>query len=100
MQIKKQFCCLFSLYKLYTLAANRGRLAQQLLKQVTQSYPNYPHLTKEWGSSSKQANVILNGADALQLLYKDPTLKILYEDLRISQDSSENNLYPVVAKIY
>lgn len=76
-------------------AASRGKLAEKLIKEVKNTYPtlskgaiiyfkndpNYPFLTKEWGGSSKQASVILNGGDALQLLYKDPTLQVFYEDL-------------------
>ncbi|OGE72244.1 hypothetical protein A3H40_02590 [Candidatus Daviesbacteria bacterium RIFCSPLOWO2_02_FULL_38_15] len=92
-------------------AAERGRYAKQLIKQLTAVYPvlpkgaivyfkndpNYPSLTHEWGSSSKQAALILNNADALRLIYKDPTIKVYYEDLE-KPDYSENNIYPLVAK--
>lgn len=77
-------------------AASRGKLAEKLLKEIKNTYPtlpkgaiiyfkndpNYPYVAKEWGGSSKQASMILNGADALQLLYKDPTIQVFYEDLR------------------
>lgn len=92
-------------------AAIRGKLAERLIIQVKSAYPSlpkgsiiyfkndpdYPFLTKEWGGSSKQASLILNGSDALQLLYKDPTLKVYYEDLKLP---SENKIYPLVAKIF
>lgn len=94
-------------------AAGRGKLAQQLLKQVQETYPNlpkgsiiyfkndpnYPFLTKEWGGSSKQASVILNGGDALQLLYKDSTIQVFYEDIK-APDISQKDIYSVMAKIY
>lgn len=76
-------------------AAARGNAAQKLLSDIKSRYPtlpkgsvflitndpNYPFLTKQWGGTSKQASFILNGADALQLLYQDPTLQVFYEDL-------------------
>lgn len=76
-------------------AATRGKLAEKLIKDFKSKYPvlpkgaaiyftndpSYPYLTKEWGGTSKQASLILNGSDALQLLYKDPGLKVFYEDL-------------------
>lgn len=94
-------------------AAQRGKFAEQLIKNITFTYPvlpkgsiiyfkndpNYPYLTKEWGNSSKQASIILNGSDALQLLYKDPTLKVYYEDLK-SIEFAVKNIYPIIAKIY
>lgn len=75
-------------------AASRGRLAEKLINDVKTAYPtlpkgsviyftndpDYPYLTKEWGNTSKQASLVLNGSDALQLLYKDPTIKVYYED--------------------
>lgn len=93
-------------------AANRGKIAKQLINNVKITYPNlpkgaiiyfkndpnYPYLTEEWGRSSKQASIILNGNDALQLLYKDLTLQVYYEDLKIP--SPLENVYPAVAKIY
>ena len=92
-------------------AAERGKYAKKLIKQVTTAYPilpkgaiiyfkndpNYPYLTKEWGGTSKQASIILNGSDAIQLLYKDSSLQVFYEDLK-KPDYSENNIYPQVAK--
>lgn len=94
-------------------AATRGKLAEKLIKEVTSNYPNlpkgavvyfkndpkYPVLTEEWGKSSKQASTILNGSDALQLLYKDPSLKVYYEDIKMPP-KLENNIYTLVAKIY
>lgn len=94
-------------------AATRGKLAKQLITQVKNAYPKlpkgsivyfendptYPYLTKEWGGSSKQASIILNGSDALQLLYGDNTLKVYYEDFE-TPSLSEKNIYSLVAKIY
>lgn len=93
-------------------AATRGKLAEKLINQVKTTYPilprgaivyfkndpTYPYLTKEWGGSSKQASTILNGSDALQLLYKDPTLQVYYEDIK--KPTSSENLYSIMAKIY
>lgn len=75
-------------------AANRGRIAERLIKDVGAKYPvlpkgatvyfkndpSYPKITGDWGGSSKQAAFVLNNSDALQLLYKDPTLRAVYED--------------------
>lgn len=94
-------------------AAQRGKFAQQLISQVLKTYPtlpkgatlyfqndpNYPFLNNEWGKSARQASMILNGSDALQLLYKDPTLKTYYEDTKI-RDFLKEDVYPLVAKIY
>lgn len=94
-------------------AAQRGRYAEHLIKQTTTAYPalpkgaviyfendpNYPFVATEWGSSSKQASFILNNADALRLLYKDPTIKVYYEDIE-KPDSAQKNVYSLMAKIY
>lgn len=61
--------------------------------------PQYPFLTQEWGGTSKQASLILNGADALQLLYNDPTLKVYYEDLSSIPYDTPDKLFTVVARI-
>lgn len=95
-------------------AAQRGRIAEKLINEVSKTYPslpkgaiifftndpNYPFLTKEWGNTSKQASLILNGSDALQLLYKDPTLKVFYEDLGAPPAEFKDDLiYRITAKI-
>lgn len=94
-------------------AAQRGRYAEQLIKQVTTAYPtlpkgsiiyfendpNYPFVAADWGSSSKQAAFILNHSDALQLIYKDPKIKVFYEDIE-KPDSAQKNVYSLKAKIY
>lgn len=95
-------------------AASRGRLAEKLINEVKAKYPtlskggvvyfqndpNYPFLTKEWGGTSKQASIILNGSDALQLLYKDPTIKVFYEDLGgLPSKINKENIYTITAKI-
>lgn len=95
-------------------AAQRGKVAEKLIHQIKSEYPtlprgaviyvendpNYPFVAKEWGGSSKQAAFILNGSDALQLLYQDPTLQVFYEDLEgIPEDLPEDKLYTIVARI-
>lgn len=94
-------------------AASRGKLAQQLITDVKNLYPtlprgsiiyfkndpNYPFLTKEWGGSSKQASIILNGSDALQLLYKDPSLRVFYQDLQGYPENVSGTVYSLTAKI-
>lgn len=90
-------------------------MAEKIIKQIKILYPNlprgvivyfkndpnYPYLTKEWGNTSKQASVILNGSDALQLLYKDPTLRVFYEDLGgIPEHLYQEKVYEMVANLY
>ena len=76
-------------------ASQRGKLAEKLIIDVKEKYPNlpkgaaiyfindptYPYVSEDWGGTSKQAYYALNNQDALQLLYKDSSLKIFYEDL-------------------
>ncbi len=96
-------------------AATRGKLAEKLIQDIKTAYPtlpkgavlyfkndpNYPFLIKEWGGTSTQANLILNGSDALQLLYKDTTIKVFYEDTdKLSaEDISKQKIYSLTAKI-
>ena len=94
-------------------AATRGKLAEILINEIKTKYPtlpegsalyltndpNYPYVAKDWGGTSKQASLALNGQDAIQLLYKDPTLKVFYEDLGgIPQNFPLDKVYTVVAK--
>lgn len=96
-------------------AATRGKSAQKLINEIKNLYPSlpkgaiiyfqndpsYPFLTHEWGGTSKQASIILNGNDALQLLYKDPTLKVFYEDLGgLPKDLPTTHVYSFIAKIH
>lgn len=96
-------------------ASERGKYAKQLITQITTIYPNlpkgsavyfendpnYPFIAEEWGSSSKQAAFILNNEDALQLIYRDPTLKVYYEDLtKPPVDFPQDKIYPLTAKIF
>lgn len=96
-------------------AAQRGKIAEKLINEVTSKYPtlpkgsviyftndpNYPYVAKDWGGSSKQASVILSGSDALQLMYKDPTLKVFYEDLGgIPKELPKDTIFTLVARIY
>ncbi len=75
-------------------AAGRGKLAQKIINEVKEKYtslpkgsaiyftndPSYPFISNEWKGSSNQAYFALNGEDALQLIYKDNSLRIFYED--------------------
>ena len=92
-------------------AANRGRIAKRLINDVRGKYPtlpkgavvyfkndpDYPKISGDWGGSSKQAAFALNGNDALQLLYQDSTLVVIYEDSGLKIPSG--NVYPFIAKI-
>lgn len=95
-------------------AATRGRIAQKLILQTKETYPtlprgavvyflndpNYPYVAREWGGTSKQASFILNGSDALQLLYRDSSLKVYYEDLGgLIPDAVSDNVYRLIARI-
>lgn len=95
-------------------AANRGRIAGRLVKEVVSRYPdipkesavyfsndpNYPFVAKDWGGTSKQAAFVLNKEDALQLLYKDPTLRVFYEDLGgVPSDFPRDRVYSLVAEL-
>lgn len=91
-------------------AARRGKIGKKLISDIRAKYPelpkgatvyfqndpNYPKISGDWGSSSKQAAFVLNGSDALQLLYKDPTLKVVYEDL--AEILPEGEIYSLIAK--
>lgn len=95
-------------------AATRGRIAEKLIREVLSKYPavspgsaiyftndpGYPFVAKDWGGTSKQAAFVLNNEDALQLLYKDPTLQVFYEDLGgVPQNFPKNRIYSLVARI-
>ena len=72
-------------------------IAEKLINDITGKYPelprgsvvyikndpNYPDISGDWGGTSTQANYILNGSDALQLVYGDMDLKVYYEDLGV-----------------
>ncbi|HEX6977580.1 MAG TPA: hypothetical protein VF185_04505 [Patescibacteria group bacterium] len=76
-------------------AKTRGDYAKQIISQIQAKYPelpygsilylrndpDYPFISSEWGSSSKQAFFILNGQDAINLLYKGKNIMVYYEDL-------------------
>ncbi len=95
-------------------AASRGRVAEKLITEVTFKYPSppsgsgiffkndpdYPFIAEQWGGSSKQAAFVLNNEDAIQLLYKDQTIRVFYEDLGgVPQDFPKDKLLSVVAKL-
>lgn len=74
-------------------AAKRDKAAESLLFNLKKVYPNiqndsiffikddptYPFISKEWGTSSQQAFLVLSGSDAIQLLYNNPTIKVYYQ---------------------
>lgn len=95
-------------------AATRGKLAKQLITEVKNTYPTlpkgsiiyfkndptYPFLIEQWGRTSKQASLILNGNEALQLLYKDFSLKVFYEDFgTIPKEFTKQRIFSIMAKI-
>lgn len=95
-------------------AANRGRIAGKLVREVTSRYPTvpkgsafyflndpqYPFVAEDWGGTSKQAAFVLSNNDALQLLYKDPTLRVFYEDLGgVPENFPKEKVYSLVARL-
>lgn len=95
-------------------ASQRGKLAEKLINQMKSEYPtlpkgavvyfkndpSYPFVAEDWGGTSKQANLALNGSDALQLLYKDLTLRVFYEDLGgVPKNFPKSKVYSIVARI-
>lgn len=94
-------------------AASRGRIAERLINQVKSVHPrlpkgavvyfkndpDYPFVAQDWGGTSKQAAFVLNGSDALQLLYKDPALKVYYEDTGIPDGFLQGEVMEITAKI-
>lgn len=95
-------------------AASRGKLAKTLIEDVKINYPtlpkgatvyftndkSYPFLTDEWGGTSKQASLILNGSDALELVYNDPTIQVFYEDLGGPPKNTQAKIHTIVARIH
>lgn len=75
-------------------AIQRGKISRTLISEILQKQPylplgstiyikndsGYPFISKEWGNTSTQAFLALSGSDALQLVYKDPLLKVYYQD--------------------
>lgn len=95
-------------------AATRGKISEKLISDLKQKYPTlpkgaivyftndptYPFISEEWGGTSKQASLILNGSDGVQLLYNDPTLQVVYEDLNSSNSKFlDNNTFYIMAKV-
>lgn len=74
-------------------AAKRAKAAEVLIAQFREEYPkpgtgtvfyiiddpDYPDISKEWGTSSRQAFYILSGSDALKLLYNDSSIRAYYQ---------------------
>lgn len=94
-------------------AAKRGRLAEKLISDITSQYsklpkgatifikndPDYPDISEDWGGTSTQANYILNGSDALQLVYKDFELIVYYEDLLEYELPDDKSVFTFIAEI-
>lgn len=84
-----------NLNKITYWAAKRAASARYLINDLQRKHPevaketifyikddpDYPFISKEWGTSSKQAFFILSGSDAFKLLYKDPSIKAYYESV-------------------
>lgn len=76
-------------------AAKRANSANFLIKDIKNKFRvvpkggvfyiknnlNYPFISKEWGTSSKQASYILSGSDAFKLIFNDSNIKVYYEDV-------------------
>lgn len=91
-------------------AITRSKIAKNLINDVKTVYPDlpqgasiyftndpdYPVISKEWGGSSKQARVVLSGNDALQIVYKDSTIRVYYEDDILKP---QEPFFPIRAKI-
>jgi hypothetical protein len=95
-------------------SANRGRIAKILISNFKKEYsslpkgaivyfqndPHYPEIAADWGGSSKQAFFALSGSDAFQLLYRDPSIKVYYEDMGGPPSYSEQeSIIKFVAKM-
>lgn len=93
-------------------AAKRAKSAEYLVKDIKDKYPHppkgtvfyikddsdYPFISEEWGSSSKQAFYILSGSDAFRLIYKDSTIRVYYQSIDSEFKESEEKFIPYVAK--
>lgn len=95
-------------------AINRGKIAVKLLQDIKTQYPTlpqgaivfikddpkFPYISEDWGGTSKQAKFILNDQDAIQLLYKDSSLKTYYEgNSGIPKHLLQKNVFSIVAKL-
>lgn len=93
-------------------AASRGKISKKLITDIEKNYPeldkgssiyfrndpNYPFVSKDWGGTSKQAYFALNNQDGLQLFYRDPNLKVFYEDINKPKNNLQN-VFPITAKL-
>lgn len=93
-------------------AAKRAKSAEYLVADIKNKFPNpskgavfyvlddpdYPFISKEWGSSSKQAFYILSGSDAFKLIYKDSSIKAYYQAFDLEFKESEVKFIPYIAK--
>lgn len=81
----------------YTVS--RAKISQKVFHYVTNNYPNFPanqkfafindltNVSKEWGLS-KQIFFATSGSDMFKVIYKDPNIKVYFEDLdNIPEDS-------------
>lgn len=110
------FCLSFQTIEINRLthwSAKRAVAAEYLMNEIKTKYPvvpkgaifyikndpNYPNITKEWGSSSKQAFYILSGSDALRLFYKDSKIVAYYNDVSkmpVTSDKSKIITYTAI----
>jgi hypothetical protein len=85
-------------------AAKRSKAAEVLIRDIKVSHlninkgtlfylvndSNYPFIAEQWGGSSRQASYIMSGKDALQLIYKDRSIRVYFEDI----DNLPSNIDP------
>ncbi len=96
-------------------AKTRGDYARQIISQIKNKYPdlpfnsilylkndpNYPFISTDWGGSSKQAFFILNGQDAVNLLYKGKGIKVYYEDMGgLPKDLNRKSVFELTVKVF
>ncbi len=96
-------------------AKTRGDYALEIINQIKTKYPdlpnnsilylkndpNYPFIAADWGSSSKQAFFILNGSDAINLLYKGKSISVYYEDMGgLPKNVDSKQVFQLTVKIF
>lgn len=90
---------------------NRSKIAKNTIVELKKTYPSFPsgsvlyfkndqnfqYISKEWGGTSSQVKIAISGCNAVQLFYKDETLKCYFEDDH--QKIAEKDVYSFTAKI-
>lgn len=94
------FVCLYALlnlsmnYLTYTrhYSVSRAEISQRIYLYLSKNYPKYPTGSyfefindtedngKQWGQS-KQISQAISGSDMFQVFYRDPSIKIFYQDI-------------------